>query len=76
MIIDTVTPDLQVVGGVPDYGLQGDLKNLNSAIKKSPATLAGADFDPETITFDDAMERLAQDCVANQTPISISSTTG
>jgi hypothetical protein len=76
VIIGTVAPDLRLVGGVADYGLQADLKNLNSAIKQSPAKLAGADFDPETTTFEDAVGRLSQDCVVNQSPLTVASTTG
>lgn len=75
-IIDTVIPDLRTIAEVPGFGLQRDLSNLSSAIEKSPGKLVGADFDPDADAFTFAVERLAKECAANQSPISIASTTG
>lgn len=75
-IIDTVIPDLRVIGGLAGYGLQVELKNLSSAIEKSPGKLTGADFDPDTDVFNSAFERVSQKCGANDSPLTVSSTTG
>ncbi|WP_394769486.1 hypothetical protein [Lacisediminihabitans sp.] len=75
-IINTVTPDLLVIGGLAGYHLQGEIKNLNSAISKSPPTIVGAHFDAESDVFVSAFGRASQKCHDNDSPLSISSTTG
>jgi hypothetical protein len=75
-IINTVVPDLLVIDGLAGYHLQGEIKNLNSAITKSPATLVGADFDPESDAFTSAFGRANQKCEANDSPTRTISTTG
>jgi hypothetical protein len=75
-IINTVKPDLRVIGGLAGHGLQVELNNLSSAIEKSPGTLAGADFDPDTDVFNSAFEQISQKCNANDSPLTVSSTTG
>jgi hypothetical protein len=75
-IINTVVPDLLVIDGLAGYHLQDEIKNLNSAITKSPATLVGAGFDPQSDTFTSAFRRAEQKCQENDSPMSISSTTG
>lgn len=76
VIINTVTPDLLVIDGLAGYHLQDEIKNLTAAIKTSPATIAGADFDPESEVFTSAMGLMSQKCGANDSPIAIHSTTG
>lgn len=50
-------------------GLTADVGLLEDAIKTSPATIAGADFDPDATAFRSALNSAVHDCAANGTPI-------
>jgi hypothetical protein len=75
-IINTTSPDLRVVLQVDGFGLQPDLKRLDLSVEHSASKLPGAEFDPGSTAFADAMIVLAKQCSTNGSPISISSTSG
>lgn len=51
-------------------------RNEHRGLRGRPPNSQELILAPETITFDNAVKRLSHDCIANQSLLSISSTTG